>query len=277
MGVLKRDMLGSVELPARGGTVGVRVPDLVQRSEEAHAALAAEGERARQAAEQERARIIEGAQAEGHEQGRAAGFAAGHAEGLEAGRAEAERAHAERLGQIAGAWEAALTVFEGERGRITSSAREDLLRLALALGERITRRSISLETDAAVSLLDAALAEVRDASRLTVRVGARDAPAIGRRLSELAGRIGDGEHAHLIVDEGFGPGDVVVESAAGAVVDARVSTQLQRVAEALLPGEPVDFASPEEAEPEEAGPRLAGDTVEGIELGEDDDPQAEAA
>ena len=236
MGVLKRNMLGETGIAARGGAAGVRLPDLVERTREAHEASEAELERARERAGSERARIVAGAEEAGFAAGKEAGFAEGRAEGIEAGRAEGEREHAERLEKVAGGWEAALASFEAHRGAMVSSAREDVLRLALAVAERVVRRAIDADASAAASLLDAAIAEVRDASRLTVRASERDAPAIGRRLNELAERLDAGEHTRLVIDATLQPGDVVVETDAGGMVDARLATQLDRIAEALLPG-----------------------------------------
>ncbi len=137
--------------------------------------------------------------------------------GLEAGRAEAG---------------ALLIAAAAARDRILAEAEEALPRLALAVAEKVIRRTLASERDAVCELAAAALAEARGRRVVRLRLHPGDLPAAAAQRSRLAALAG-GPGLELLEDPTLAPGDAVVETEAG-LADARVETQLGALRRALL-------------------------------------------
>ncbi|MFN7022350.1 MAG: FliH/SctL family protein, partial [Phycisphaerales bacterium] len=172
---------------------------------------------------------------------------------LNAGKLEArDAALAEirpRLGRIEGAWQAGLDAFEQGREAMLHAADRDLVRLALLIAERIVKRQILADPSIVLDQLRAVLAVVARATALAVRVHPDDVPLLEQAMPALAARFGAARHAELMADPSLDRGSCIAEmrgtqapagadasSIAGGEIDASISTQLQRIAEALLPG-----------------------------------------
>ncbi|MFB0987205.1 MAG: hypothetical protein QMB94_12975, partial [Phycisphaerales bacterium] len=119
------------------GDVGREAADLIEVARNEAESLLAD-------ARIEAARLTECAAEIGRAEGMAAGEAAGRAEGLAAGatqgREEAMNAMAEELNSIATGWNEALVGLLASRDAIREEARRDLLRLSLAIAERVLGR-----------------------------------------------------------------------------------------------------------------------------------------
>ncbi len=211
--------------------------------------IAAQGEKlkaqARAQAEQivaegraERERLIAGAGEEGHREGYEAGLEAGRADGAREARAEAAERAAAELEHIRSGFEAALAAFEGAREGMLREARTDLLRLALAIAQRITRRAIDLDAGAAAGQLEAALEHIAAGSALRIEVSAREREAALEAIPAIGRRAAGSAHVEVVAREDLAPGDVIVRTPGGAEVDARIDVQLARLAAELMPGEP---------------------------------------
>lgn len=187
-------------------------------------------------AEAERRRLIDGAAEEGRRAGHAEGLAAGLAEGRAQGREEALARHAEEFRRLAESWSLALAEFERRREDLLLDARGQVIALAVAIAERITRRVIRLDATVVQDQLRAALGLAVNPSRLVVRSHPDDAALLREVMSGLADRLGGGEHASFETDESLSRGSVVLAMDHGEV-DASIETQLNRIVEALLPGE----------------------------------------
>lgn len=197
-------------------------------------------------AQAERERILAGAaeagRTEGFEAGRKAGYEAGLTEGREAALAEFK----DRLAGLATGWESALQTFEAERDGMLRSAQRDVLRLALLIAERITKRAIATDPQVAVAQLEAVLGVIVRPTELVVRINPEDREAINAALPALTARFSQARHVELRDDPALMRGSCIAETrtpgAAGAAalspgeIDASIDTQIDRIVEALLPG-----------------------------------------
>jgi len=209
--------------------------DLERRAEHMRELARAEVEKLLGEGRAERERIVAGAHEVGHE----AGLVEGRREGLAAGREEgAQRAydeHGEELGALESAWRETLDGFERARADLLLEARQDVLRLALRLAEKVVKRVVEIDENVAVEQLASILGLVTTPTRLHVRIHPDDRATVERALPRLTARIGGLDHVELIEDASLSRGSCVAESAGGAAIDATVEGQLDRLVRTLLP------------------------------------------
>ncbi len=247
--------------------------------------IAAQGRRLVEEAERKAASIIRDAEAErerlvaaGRDIGEAAGRDAGHAEGVEIGRREGmERAYAEHASAIGGllaSWEEALHGFKSRRDRLYDESIADVVNLAIAIGEKVVRRTIDADPAVVVRQVSEALGMVSAGTRVTLRVHPADRALVEELFPAL---VADGVDRDVSIraDETLSRGSCVadyskdsssvatrherhegvdgeqlspaartalaeVRRAAArserSTVDASIETQMDRIVEALLPG-----------------------------------------
>lgn len=222
--------------------------DLTRQGDQLRARAKADAQAVLAAAAAERQRLISTARDEG--------LAQGHAEGLERGVAEgrlqgAEKAHAERrdeLEALLAGWSNALGDFERAKEKMLLEARQDVLRLAVMMGERVTRRTVQVDPHVAAAAMEATLALLARPTRATISVHPDDERVAREALPALLVRMGahanDGSHVELRTDSALCRGSCITQSQGGGRIDASIPTQLDRMVAALLPGADV---SPEAA------------------------------
>lgn len=175
------------------------------------------------------------------EDGKRAGYAEGYTEGLEQGfeegRARAAKEHEDALAVLGGKWMEAIDQFEQQRDHLFVQARLDVLRLAIRLAEKVVKRSIEVDESIVVAQLEAVLALLSRQTRLVVAVHPDDEGIVHEFLPSLASRFQGATHVDLVTDDSLDRGSVVARTEAGAVLDASIDTQLERLALALLPAE----------------------------------------
>lgn len=200
-------------------------------------------ERARQEADRivaearaERDRLLEGAEQRGHAEGLEKGIAEGRQAGMEQGRAEALAAEADAIKALQAAWRSALTDFHARRDALHTEGERGVVALAVRLGERVAKRTIDVDEDAAVLQLREALELAMRPSRVRVRVSPVDAQAVREAMPELASLLAENASSSVVEDESLSHGSVIIEADASRI-DGTIETQLERIVEALLPGE----------------------------------------
>lgn len=237
--------------------------------------IEAEGRRiladARAQAVAERERILHEARAAAarlEAEAREKGFREGHARGLEEGRAQGhteafqqakERFEREQSG-LTEACRNLIYAFDEHKGRLLLAARTDVVRLALAIARRVVRR---VEADPARAEA-AALAHAAEAidlvagnTDITLRVHPQVAEAMQTFAGPLAEASRSGRHVRVTADESVPPGGCVLQTAEGGI-DARLETQIDRIAAFLLGSSPETTrvaAPPGDAESREDAPR----------------------
>jgi flagellar biosynthesis/type III secretory pathway protein FliH len=232
MPMIRRADAGAV---ARDAVV-LDLGDLARQGRELADRARREADRIVEEAQAERERLISGAFEEGHARGLTEGRAEGHAEGLERGRLEAIAAEAEALAALEAAWRAALDGLEAMRGELRAEAERGVLTLAVRLGERVAKRAIELDGEAAARQLAEAIELAMRPSRVRIRVSPSDVHSVRSALPGLADRLAEGSSATIMEDASLTHGSVVVETDESRI-DATIETQLARIVGVLLPGE----------------------------------------
>lgn len=237
-----RQIEGAVKLPLRpeiapergqeGERQRLEVRSRMAREAEARIGAAREQAGAvRARAEAEAGRLVEEARAQAQaivtgaraQQGRIEEEA--RQKGLEAARKEAR---AEALAQV----ESALAVLgtsaggvRGEKERFLRAGLETMLALVTAVLERLVRGRIEVDHDLVRRTLDAAVAHVSGADRITVRIHPDDLGTVEDLRAEILRRIESLTDVSIQTDHGLTRGGVIIETDFGRV-DARLETQM---------------------------------------------------
>jgi len=215
-------------------------------------------------AQAERERLLRGAAEEGRATGHAEGLAAGLAEGRQTGRTEALNQTKALVDALSAAWSSSLAAFEQLRDILLCESRADLLRLSVAIAERVTKRTIDADPRAAEVQLEAALRFVTDPTRLVIRVHPDDLASAEAVLPDLVRRLSESCHGRVVAEAGLARGSVVIDTDKGQV-DASIDGQLDRLVEALLPGLPRRFDT---AVPDATAPIAPPDDASSNDIGE---------
>lgn len=228
MGVVKGNQAGQV-----GPASVLALGDLRQQAEQDLAAARAEARRIVEQSRAEAEGLIALDLKRGHEEGFRQGLEEGRARGAEEGRKAANEEYRQRIEQLVETWTAALEAWEHDRGAMMQSAREDVLRLALAMGAKVCHRAIEAHPEAVVDQVAEALGLVLAPSRATVTVHPDDLPLVEGTLPQVLERIGQCPGVELRGDQAVGRGGCTVTTQSGRI-DATIDRQLQRITEALL-------------------------------------------
>ncbi len=208
--------------------------------------LTRQGEQVRALAKEQADAILAKAQADRQRllaSGKDEGFAKGHAEGLAKGLEEGRKqghdaALAERrqaLDALLAGWSAAVEAFERDRDRLLQEARADVLRLAVMMGERITRRTVEVDPHVITAQLEAVLALLSQPTRLTISINPDDEALARESLPTLLARLSAAHHVDLRPDPALPRGSCTASTQGGGRIDASIPTQLDRMVAALLP------------------------------------------
>jgi flagellar assembly protein FliH len=226
--------------------------DLTRQGEQVRARAMAEAESILVKAHADRQKLLASARDEGLAKGHAEGLTKGIEEGRKKGYEEAVAERRQQLDTLAAGWSAALDRFETERDGLLLEARDDVLRLALMLGERVTRRKIETDPLVVRLQLETVLSLLAQPTRLTITVNTDDEALAREALPALMARFPVAQHVELRPDAAMSRGSCSAVTAGVGRIDASIPTQLDRIAHALLPGHvvlppndaPLDGASP---------------------------------
>lgn len=175
------------------------------------------------------------------------------------GQAEADaaliREAAQREGYQEGrrAMAAAEVALRGEAVRLRAEAGERLLRLAVALAERVLGEELRTHPEALLALVRRALGQVAFCRRAVVRLNPEDARLLVGAYPTLAEVVRGGAELSILEDCDLSRGYCLVETEGGRV-DGSVPVLLASLEEALLGGAlpAVETARVETAPPETA-------------------------
>ncbi len=115
-----------------------------------------------------------------------------------------------------------------QRRRVRREAEEDLVKLAVAIARRVLHRELSIDPEALLGVVEAALKrlEAREVHRL--RVHPTCAAMVAKRLEQL----GRSEKIQVLAEAGLEPGAVLFDTTRGSL-DASLETQLQEIQRGL--------------------------------------------
>lgn len=151
----------------------------------------------------------------------------GQSQGFEAGKATADAEMTEMLETMRSLIESA----RSERRFIIEGAEPELLRLAMAIAERIVHQQVSVDPSVVVENVRNALTRLVTREVVTLRVHPADLDAIRQHRDALVSSS-DIEHLRIVEDQRVDRGGVVVETDAGTI-DAKVATQLREARRAI--------------------------------------------
>ena len=183
----------------------------------------------RASAEAELNAAREAAQREGFEAGRVEGWK----EGEQAAREATLDEFRPRVDELIERWQSAVERWDTEHRDMLLAAREEVVALALEMARRVVYRVIDADPTVVQDQVAEAMTLIGRATRAEVSVHPDDRSMLESILPDLMTQLGRSEQAAVRDDETLERGGCRVRTSAGAI-DAQVTTQLDRIAEALL-------------------------------------------
>jgi flagellar assembly protein FliH len=163
-------------------------------------------------------------------------LAVGYEEGYAQGREEATRACHNMLNEHKRALSAAVSELvqeiDGQRRRVMSDARDEIVDLALAVAGRILKEEVESRRELVMNTVKDALKRVVDKDLVRIRVNSADLPTVKSHRDEIMSLVDGIRSLEIVEDRRVGLGGAVVETGAGRV-DARIETQLDEIRRAF--------------------------------------------
>ena len=159
--------------------------DLKRQAEESLAQARGEAQRIIERSRVEGQARVDEAVRDGYDQSMQKGYAAGQAEGRDEGRTEVLSELSRQIGELLASWTKALETWESQRASMLLDAREDILKLAIAMGEKITHRVIETEPATVVDQVAEALALLAKPTAVTISINPADRSIVQSVLGDL--------------------------------------------------------------------------------------------
>ena len=145
-------------------------------------------------------------------------------QGFEEGQAAAGKAYAAQLEAMQVKLARTIEEITSLRPRFRQEAERDVVALALAIARRILHRELTVDPEALLGVVKAALARMDVQEANQVRVSPQDAAMVQAFFQKM----GIPRKIEIISDTGLAPGSVILESDRGAL-DASVDTQIDEI------------------------------------------------
>lgn len=231
MGLIKR---ADIEDYTRDALV-LDLADLGKRGRSVIDAANSEAESILNLANAKRKQLLASAEKDGYKKGHHDGYEQGYIDGVVNGVEDAKKDRCEMLDQLMGIWTAQLDAFELERDSMLEQARTQIVELGAMIAQRVTRRVIELDPTIVLKQIEAVLSSMTESTRLVIAVHPEEIGFAQESMPKLIERFATCEHAQLITDASIERGSCIARTPAGGVIDASITTQLDRIIEALLP------------------------------------------
>jgi len=228
--VIRREMFAS--------TPRLSFEDLEQRARQVLEAARRQAAAILRNAEQQARQRAEQRYREAYEQGRREGRQAGFEEARREAAEQAKQQAREQLDRLQATLRQALEGFDTAKRRLLAQAERGVVRLAVAVAQRVCKRVALQSGDAALANAQHLLAMARHEHDLVLRVHPADAEALRAHLPDLMQQIEQAQHVSVEEDESVPRGGCVLAAREGTL-DATIETQIDRLALALT-GEPLD-------------------------------------
>ena len=204
---------------------------LITAREKADEIIALATEQANAAVEtasQQATEIIATANQEGitlKEQAQQEGSRVGYDEGILKARQELQLNLTQSLGL--------LTQAETEREQRILSSEPELLKLAVAIAEKILAAELALDSSSQLAIVREALARVSTANLINIRVNSEDLAVLESQVSALQDVFNEPKPLKFIADASIDRGNCFIETENGNV-DSRIKSQLEQILVELL-------------------------------------------
>jgi flagellar assembly protein FliH len=186
------------------------------------------------AAQEEAEQIKREAHAQALAEGRKAGIAEGLELGRQQGRNEALAEQRNDLTQLVGAMLQAVQELDAARLSLESESKTAVIRLAIAIAERVTKRLGAVDPQVAVANVDEALRLVVHSADVRIAVHPTQKATLADVLPRIQAKWPALKHVDLVEDAELAPGGCRIY-AGGGEIDADLDLQLARIAEELVP------------------------------------------
>jgi flagellar assembly protein FliH len=127
-----------------------------------------------------------------------------------------------------------------ERHKIIESAEPEIVRLSVAVAERILNAHVAQQPEAVLDMVRSAITRLVNRETVTVRVNPADIALMREHRDHLMA-MNDIDNMRVIEDQRVDRGGVVIETDAGTI-DAKISTQLREVRRLLAVEDPITVA-----------------------------------
>lgn len=186
------------------------------------------------AAQEEAEQIKREAHAQALVEGRKAGIAEGLELGRRQGKDEALAGQRKELTELVGAMTQAVQELDAARLALESESKTAVIRLAIAIAERVTKRLGVVDHGVAVANVDEALRLVVHSADVRIAVHPAQKATLADVLPRIQAKWPALKHVELVEDATLAPGGCRIYSGGGEV-DADLDLQLARIAEELVP------------------------------------------
>ncbi len=144
-------------------------------------------------------------------------------QGVADGRAAAQAEMDEMLETMRGLVQMALA----ERHKIIETAEPEIVRLSVAVAERILNQHIALDPHTVLEMVKSAVMRLVNREKVTVRVNPSDIEIMRSQREQLMA-MNDIDNMRIIEDQRVDRGGIVIDTDAGTI-DSKISTQLREV------------------------------------------------
>jgi flagellar assembly protein FliH len=165
----------------------------------------------------------EAAEKAAYDSGREAGYSAG----LEKGREEARK--------VVASLSKALSDITGQRDAILQEAREKIFELVLKISERLTFSAAAIDPDVTMSIINGAIDQLLDKSKLKVKVHPNHLPEVEQHIDRFRGADTKIKEFILEADPRVRAGGCFIETPAGDI-DARLDSMYEVIKQSILDG-----------------------------------------
>ncbi|MFZ0429170.1 MAG: FliH/SctL family protein [Acidobacteriota bacterium] len=152
--------------------------------------------------------------------------------GFEAGKGSGLEMAEKKIEAILDRFTEAIERLGHARDEVVHETRKDVLRLAVAIAQKLVQREINMDEEILLTLVQVALNKVNDTAPVTVYLNFEDHAYIRKALEERPQVFGERELVLKVKDD-LKRGDCHFESPYGNI-DARLSEQFQRIEQGLL-------------------------------------------
>jgi flagellar assembly protein FliH len=187
------------------------------------------------AAQEHAKKILKDAHAAGLRGGWKEGWNKGHEEGSNAGKEQALAENKAEFSTTIAALKIAVSEMDRSRIELESAALKDVLELAVAIAERVTKRQGILDPAVAVNNVEEALKLVSHSSDVRIAIHPKNKNTLKEVLPRLKTQWPALEHVELVEDAMLAPGGCRIYTAQGEV-DGDLDGQINRVVADLVPG-----------------------------------------
>ena len=153
---------------------------------------------------------------------------AGDAQGRIDGKSAAEA----QLAPVIATMREMIESVRAQRAAAVAAAEPEVVRLALAVAERVIHTEVQTNPNVVTENVRQALTRLVSREVVTLRVNPIDLDTIRQHRDEIVA-AGDVEHLRIVEDQRVDRGGVLVETEAGTI-DAKIATQLREARRAIL-------------------------------------------